>query len=618
MTESSLAGPAKQAAAPAAERSESRPSNPSHAGHLRWLLTQLGAYRWVLVLALLLGALGSVLGLLPAWSVQALVRGLMLPKEVDGQDWLGLAALVLVALLLRNLCVMSSSLLMHRAAFDLLYRLRSQLLARLAHWPLAALTRAGAAQQKKLISEDVEQIERFVAHHLLDLCVALVTPLAAAALMFSLDWRLALASLLIWPAAYAAQAWMYRGVGVRMQRYFDLRSRMHASMQDLLRALPLVKSMGRGLPSYERYSEDVRAYGGMVRGWVADTAPGMAAFRLALECHLLLLLPLGLYLHAQGLTGLPELIAVLLLAQAVPDAITALLLLGGHLQQVLMGVGRVRDCFGAPCMVEPASPTLLTPGPVGLQLQAVHFRHTSNGPWVLQGLDAELLPGSLTALVGPSGSGKSSLAGLLGRFQDPGQGRVLMNGIDLRELGSEQVLAQCAFVFQETFLLKDTVRANLEMGRAYPADAVEAALRRACAWDFVQRLPQGLDTPLVDGGAQLSGGECQRLALARALLRDAPLLVLDEATAFADAHTEVLIQQALSELMRDRTVLMIAHRLSSVRRADQVLVLEQGRIRVRGTHAELMLSDGAYRQLWAEQEQAAHWALRQSEGARHA
>ncbi|MBB4846151.1 ATP-binding cassette subfamily B protein [Paucibacter oligotrophus] len=606
-------------ASPALGEQIAPPADPAQndsKGALRWLLAEAAPYRWLLGTGLLLGLLSSALSLVPAWSVQHLVQGLLLPGAARSSDWLALGGIVLAALFLRNLSLMGATLLMHRAAFDLLNRLRSRLLASLAGWPLGAMTRAGAAQQKKLVGEDVEQIERFVAHQLLDLSMALATPLLAAALMASLDWRLALLSLLVWPAALVAQAWMYRDVGPRMQRYFELRARMHASMQDLLRALPLVKSMGRGLPAYQRYSQDVQAFGGMVRQWIAATAPGMAAFRLALDCHLLVLLPAGLWMYAQGHTGLPELVAVLVLAQAVPDAITALLMLGGHLQQVLMGAGRVQACLAVPALPEPEQPEPLPPGPLTLQFKGVGLRYEAQGPWVLQDINVDLRPGTLTALVGPSGSGKSSLASLLGRFNDPQRGQVLLNGVDLRELGSAQVLAQAAFVFQDTFLLWDTLRANLCMGREASAEAIETALRRACAWDFVQALPQGLETVLGQGGASLSGGERQRLALARALLRDAPLLVLDEATAFADAGTEAQIQHILSELLRDRTVLMIAHRLSSLRNAEQVLVLEAGRLRARGRHAQLMQEDAAYARLWAQQDQAAHWAMRKNEGER--
>lgn len=303
-------------------------------------------------------------------------------------------------------------------------------------------------------------------------------------------------------------------------------------------------------------------------------------------------------------------LAALLVGTGMAESLLPLMSLKHLVAKTQMSIHRIQEVMDEPELPEPDMVRAKIPRDAGVRFEAVDFRYTADGELVLRDVSFDAPPGSVTALVGPSGAGKTTVARLIPRFWDVSSGCIRVGGVDVREMLPEVLMQQVAFVFQDTFLFADTIAGNIRQGLAAATmDEVIAAARAAQAHEFIERLPQGYDTPVGERGVFLSGGQRQRITIARAILQNRPILVLDEATAFADPENEAALVAALSNLMRGKTVLMVAHRLSTIRDADQILVFDQGRLAERGRHGALVAQGGVYARLWNSYEQAQDWAL---------
>jgi ABC-type multidrug transport system fused ATPase/permease subunit len=527
--------------------------------------------------------------------------------RVDAQRIWTLAGLAAVAVVLRFVFFGAALLVSHAAAFAFLYDLRVQLARTLGDLPLGFFSQRTTGEIKKVLNEDVEQIELFVAHQLPDLVAAAALPLLTAGYLFTVDWRMTLVSLAVFPFAMLAQSWMMSGTQQRWQEYHDILEKMNATILEYTRGMAVIKAFNQTTESFARFADTVRTHRDYTARLTDLSALPYTLYSVLITSNLFVLLPVGLWLHLSGSLDIPTLVLFLFLGIGITVPCQRLLFFFGQFMRLAEGAKRVVRFLNQPPLPEPK----LEARPQGhsVEFRQVDFAY-GNGEAALRGVNFVAREGTVTALVGPSGAGKTTVARLIARFWDVTDGAVLIGGADVKTLSFDHLMEQVAFVFQEVFLFDDTVLNNIRMGRP---DATEteilAAATAARCHEFVTALPQGYQTVIGERGARLSGGEKQRLSIARAILKNAPILVLDEATAFADPYTESQIQEGLAVLCREKTVIVIAHRLSTITHADTIVVLDEGRVVAQGRHEALLVSCETYRRLWEAHVAARSWSF---------
>jgi ATP-binding cassette subfamily B protein len=547
-----------------------------------------------LVLAGGLAAVAGLLALVPFWAIYRTIDEVVTGAPTRGDLW-RLAVIALVAVVARFVVFGMATAISHVAAYQLLYEIRVAMAEHLARVPLGYVTRRRSGEVKKVMADDVERLELFLAHGLPDLVAAAVTLVAVPVWLAVVDWRMAIATVIVAVPAFAAISQAMRRASRHMGDYHATLAEMNASVVELIRGMPVVKVFNRGTDRVRDAERAVERHVAVVKRYSSEFLPLGTAFYVLLAANVVLLVPLGIWLNDRGSLSDTDLLFFFVVGLGALAPVVSLLHLFSFLSHLTTGGNLVREVMEA-ATLDDANATE-RPADASVELRDVSFSY--GGQPVLQRVSLRAQPGTLTALVGPSGGGKSTIAALIARFWDVGSGAVLVGGADVRRIAPDDLARHVAVVLQDTFLFDDTVAANLRVGRPGATDAeVEEAARAAQAHGFVSALPDGYESVIGERGAQLSGGERQRLALARALLADAPVVVLDEATSFADPDNEVLIQEAITNLVAGRTVVMIAHRLSTIAGADQILVVEAGHITERGTHDQLVAGGGTYQRLW--------------------
>ncbi|MFC5749811.1 ABC transporter ATP-binding protein [Actinomadura rugatobispora] len=553
----------------------------------------------------ILQIIGAVAGLAPLLAVAELGRALPAPGPIDhDRVWTAVIAGA-AGLLARLLFTAASSGVGHVLDDQVQLSFRRRLAARLGRVPIGWLSRRRTGELAKIVGEDVSAVHPFIAHTPGELVSAFVVPLVSLVYLFTVDWRLTLITLTPVALAVALVPLMMTPARLREQKEFDAAmDRIANSVVEFVQGIAVVKAFGGGERAHLKFrtavDDFVRSFYRMVRG-LSGIAAGMQLV-LSPPFMLLVVLAGGAILITNGFLPAADLLPFLLLGLGLAAPVEVL----GHgfddMQTAGRAVGRIRDVLAVRSLPEPAHP--VAPRGHRVELRDVRFGYDADHE-VLRGIDLVLEPGTVTAIVGPSGSGKSTLVRLLPRFFDPTQGSVALGGVDLRELGSRELHRMVSFVFQDVRLLRASVADNIALAVPHAGrDDVVRAARRANVHDRILELPRGYDT-VIGEDVELSGGEAQRIAIARALLADAPVLVLDEATAFADPQTEQAVRRALATLEGDRTILVIAHRLETVADTDTVVMLENGSIVERGAPADLLARDGRFAAFWRSHRSAA-------------
>lgn len=581
-----------------------------------------GEKKGLLILAGVLSALSACCMLIPYLAVYQVLNNLLenageinnVNKEyLTDWGWIAFAGLIGGLLLLYG-ALMSS----HMAAFRILYGLRVRLSEHIGRLPLGYLNNSSTGAIKKALEQNVEKIELFIAHTIPDLVNAAATVAVMFVLFFSLNGWMAAACLLAIVISILVQFSLMFGRKSKdfFRQYFDTSEQMSASAVQYVRGMPVVKIFGQTVASFRQFSQSIYAFKKYALH-VCDTyQPGMVWFTVLLNSIVTFILPVGLLLLSRE-PGNVVLAGVylffIILGPGVAAPFHKLTFLASNTREIDEGVSRLDAIFEEKPVPEPVIPQ--SPHKHDIRFEHVSFSYENTKETTrteaLKDISFTAHAGEITALVGPSGSGKSTIANLIPRFWDVTQGAIKIGGINIREIATEQLMDRVSFVFQDSFLFFDTLYENIRVGKPDATEEeVHAAARAAQCDEFIGRLPQGYQTLIGEGGVYLSGGEEQRVSVARAILKNSPILVLDEATAFADPENEYKMQLALQELIKDKTVIIIAHRLSSIISANQIIVLKEGEIVQKGVHAELSRKEGVYKKMWDAYTDAFQWTLK--------
>ena len=580
-----------------------------------------GQRKGLLILASLLSAVSAVCMLVPYWAVYEILKQLLShgvnPAVSDGTcmmrwGWIAFGGLV-GGLVLLYAALMSS----HVAAFRILYRLRVRLSEHIGKLPLGYLNNTSTGAIKKTMDQNIEKIEGFIAHTIPDLVNVVATVTVMLVIFFSLDVWLTVVCLAVVVISLFLQFSNFMGKRARefMSIYYDAQEKMSASAVQYVRGMPVVKIFGQSVRSFRQFNAEIQAYKTFALKCCDTYQNGMIAFIVLLNSMVTFILPMGILLlqaSPQSLSLAVVWLFFIIMGPGMASPVYKLTFLGGNTRDINEGVNRIDRILEKKPVPEPEHPQVPTAYDVEFRHVSFSYENTEQGTRTEALRDVSFLAqqGKITALVGPSGSGKSTVANLIPRFWDVEQGEICIGGVDIRQIATAKLMDMVSFVFQDTFLFYDTLYENIVVGSPDATkENVIAAAKAAQCHDFIERLPQGYETRIGDKGVFLSGGEAQRICVARAILKNAPILVLDEATAFADPENEHKMQMALQSLIKNKTVIVIAHRLSSIISAHQIVVMKDGRIVQCGKHEQLSVIEGVYKNMWDAYTSAYHWTL---------
>ena len=577
------------------------------------LMEIAGQRRGLLIGAGTLSALSSACMLVPYWAVYEVLR-LLLAGDASSGDmvrwgWVAFGGLV-AGLLLLYLSLIAS----HVAAFNVLYGLRIRITEHIGRLSLGYLSGTTTGAIKKTLEQNVEKIETFIAHTIPDLVGIVATVAVTLVIFLSLNAWLALAVLLVVVLALWLQFSVFMGEKTKefVRLYYDAQEQMSGSAVQYVRGMPVVKIFGQSVASFRQFGREIEAYKTYALN-VCDTYErGYCLFNVALQSVVTVVLPVGILLWQGNVAFAAVWLFFIVMGPGVASPVFKLMFLGSSTREIDEGVSRIDRILERQPITEAATPK--TPTNYDIDFRHVSFAYenanAATRTEALKDITFTARQGEITALVGPSGSGKSTVANLIPRFWDVQQGSISIGGVNIKDIATEQLMNLVSFVFQDSFLFYDTIYENIAVGQTNATNSdVEQAARAAQCHDFIMSLPDGYNTRIGDQGVYLSGGEAQRICVARAILKNAPILVLDEATAFADPENEYKMQQALAELMRGKTVIVIAHRLQSITSANQIIVLRNGRVEQQGRHAALSATKGLYKNMWEAYTSAFNWQL---------
>ena len=577
------------------------------------ILGYAGGHRNLTLLGCILSALSAVLGLIPYVCVWLAARDVLETwpalTGVSGSARWGWTAVwtAVISIVLYFAALMST----HIAAFRTARNIRRSAMAHVLKLPLGFFTGSQSGRLRKLIDDNAGLTEDLLAHKLPDLAGTIVTPVAAVLMLFLFDWKMGLLCLLTMVLALLSMCLMMGGKNAGFfHRYQKEIERMSGEAVEYVRGIPVVKMFQQTVYSFKAFYAAIRDYSDLASQYAMSCRVGQTCFLTFINGAFALLIPAALLLASGGdvRAVLVNFIFYALFAPACGQMINRIMYMSEAVMEADEAVGRLDEILSQ----EPMENTGIEKQPADAAVSFDHVTFTYPGADrpALSDVSFAVRPGQVTALVGPSGGGKTTAASLIPRFWDADSGAVSIGGVNVKEMDTEDLMKQTAFVFQDTRLFKESLLENIRAARpdASREEVLSTAHAAQCD-DILEKLPQGLDTVVGARGVYLSGGEQQRIALARAILKDAPIVVLDEATAFADPENEHQIQKAFEALIRNKTVLMIAHRLSTVQDADHIIVLSGGKIAEQGCHESLLAQHGVYAAMWEDYQRSARWKV---------
>lgn len=569
------------------------------------------------IVSVLLSICGTLFQLVPYLSVYQVMAELLQHAATGSSLNTGFmicwAVLGLIGLIVGYVLSYGSGMMAHAFSYRVICGVRLKVAEHIGKLPMGYVTNHSIGKIKQVLEADVEQIENFLAHQLPDLVSTVVMLLAIFIIMFSQNIKLAFACLLPivlgFVCQFAVLIKVMKSGGVKEN--FDALEKISSSSIQYVQGMPSIKIFGQTVKSFQKFYEDIISYRDFTTRMTEMIRPGFVLFRMFVLSVATFLVPAGLLLYLRNPSDVSFVVTFLFFLILGPGTASLALKLRGfseNMNVITEGVTRVDEVLNEKPLPEPVQGKL--PTSYDIKFHDVSFSYEAEGRKILDKISFIARQGEITALVGPSGAGKSTIAELIPRFWDVTDGGIAIGGVDVRDMTVHDLMEQVSFVFQESFLFSDTIFNNIALGK--PGATKEQVEQAACAarcHDFIMALPEGYQTNIGDGGVYLSGGEQQRISIARAILKDAPILILDEASAYADAENEHEMQIALRSLIRYKTVIMIAHRLTTIRNANQILVVDQGQIKEKGSHNELLEKHGLYADMWSTEEYSSSWTI---------
>lgn len=548
-----------------------------------------------LIRAVCSACVGVLCGMIPYFAAARIIIGLLSGEKETG-FYAGLCALAFAGYLGRTLFYALALSMSHRATFTILRNIRAMVMEKLPKMPLGTVMDLSSGTIKQIVVDQVESMETTLAHLLPEMTANILGPVCIFIYLLVLDWRMALLALVSLPLGMALMMPAMIGYAEKYEGSVAATQAMNRAIVEYIGGIEVIKAFNQGKTSYARYADRITENAAYFYNWMKSCQLPVSLSKAVLPTTMITVLPVGFLWYAQGGLSRETFITVIILSLGIAGPLLSAMDFVDSLAKIGTIVGSVDVILNGEEQVHAAEPVTLENGDVTLEHVFFGYR---DGQEILHDVSLRLPEGTVTALVGPSGSGKSTIARLIAGFWDVKQGKISAGGKEYGKIPLEQLYGRTAYVSQENYLFDDTIRENIRMGRLSATDKeVEEASKRAGCDAFIRGLENGYDTRVGGGGAHLSGGERQRIAIARAMLKPASLAIFDESTACMDPENEAQIQRAAARLLEGKTVLIIAHRLSTITDADNIVVVDQGRIAAQGTHGELLTSCPLYREMW--------------------
>lgn len=582
------------------------------------LFEYAGNYKYFTMLSRILSVISAWIALVPFYYIWRIMKEVLdvapaydQAKGITSLGWsaVGFALLSMIIYIVALMCS-------HIAAFRIQANMRSAMMHKIVNLPLGFMDRDGSGKIRKIVQESSEATETYLAHQLPDRAGAIATPIGLLVLLVVFDWRLGLLSLVPVVTAFLIMSSMTgKNMEIKMKEYQNSLEEMSSEAVEYIRGIPVVKTFGQSVFSFKRFRKAIDNYEKWVISYTKDMRLPMVGYTTTINAVFAILIAAAFWFSkgTDDKTFLLNLLFYIIITPIITVTLNKIMYSSENKMLVEDALKRVDGILEREPLEQAKEPKM--PKDASIVFENVSFRYKDGITDALHGVNLKIEPGEHVAFVGPSGGGKTTLASLIARFFDVTKGKLFVGGVDVREIADEKLMETVSFVFQDSKLLKMSIYDNIRMGKKDATkEQVLHALKEAQCMDIIEKMPQGIDTVIGTRGTYVSGGEAQRLSIARAMLKDAPILILDEATAFADPDNEVKVQEAFSRLSKGKTVIMVAHRLSSVTNADRICVLKDGEIVETGNHESLTKQNGIYAHMWKEYNQSIQWKVGVSDG----
>ena len=563
--------------------------------NLKFLLKLSGQHKIKLIISAMFSIISTTLSAIPYLLVYSIILELF-NREISYNKIQSLVFIAILFIILGVVARILSGIFSHISAFNILYKIRIDLIEHMSKLNMGFFKKNMTGKLKKIINEDVEKLENFIAHQIPDLSSAFATPLIFLGIMFYFNWQLSLVLFIPIILGILAQSGMFKNYMGKVDHFYKLVAKLNSTIMEYINAMNVMKAFNLTAKSFKDYRDNTQEYADY---WIELTelaVPYYSAFLCLLDTGLLFIIPIGGIMLLNGKITISVYILFLLMSTIFLNSLRTLFELSESLSFLLKGMEKIIEIFNEK---EQESGNISFPEHFSESLKYENVTFAYNKAKVINNFTLTIRAGTTTALVGPSGSGKTTIGLLAGRFWDTEEGKITIDGTDIKDISYESLMDNISFVFQDTFMLHDTIYENIIMGKNYTREEVENAAKKAQIHDFIMSLPDRYETKIGEGGIKLSGGEKQRISIARAILKNTPIVILDEVTSYSDIENEAKIQAALKTLLKGKTALIIAHRLYTIKNADNIVFMKKGQITEQGTHEELLRNRADYWHLWS-------------------
>ena len=563
--------------------------------NLKFLLKLSGQHKIKLIVSAMFSIISTTLSVIPYLLVYSIILEIF-NREISYNKIKSLVFIAILFIILGVVARILSGIFSHISAFNILYKIRIDLIEHMSKLNMGFFKKNMTGKLKKIINEDVEKLENFIAHQIPDLSSAFATPLIFLGIMFYFNWQLSLVLFIPIILGILAQSGMFKNYMGKVDHFYKLVAKLNSTIMEYINAMNVMKAFNLTAKSFKDYRDNTQEYADY---WIELTelaVPYYSAFLCLVDTGLLFIIPIGGIMLLNGKITISVYILFLLMSTIFLNSLRTLFELSENLSFLLKGMEKIIEIFNEK---EQKSGHISFPEHFSESLKYENVTFAYNKAKVINNFTLTIRAGTTTALVGPSGSGKTTIGLLAGRFWDIDEGKITIDGTDIKDISYESLMDNVSFVFQDTFMLHDTIYENIIMGKNYTREEVENAAKKAQIHDFIMSLPDRYETKIGEGGVKLSGGEKQRISIARAILKNTPIVILDEVTSYSDIENEAKIQSALKTLLKGKTALIIAHRLYTIKNADNIVFMKKGQITEQGTHEELLRNRADYWHLWS-------------------